>query len=873
MRWTESVSHGIQLVLRNPTNQPMDVFTEFMDTKRIATDDYFEELRRLYKLKYTGTHFDAIIACDDDAFNFLHRFRDEIFGRIPVVFCGVNYFRDEELVDFPLCTGVVESFDLRKTLDIALRFHPNTRQIVYINDQTSTGKANRKRLEEVMPEYTTRVSFVFFEDMTMSEVVQNVRNLPLDSLILLMTFNRDKTGHFYQYREISQQVCSVAAVPIYGIWDFYLGDGIVGGMLISGEQHGRMAAEITMQVLHGADIQSIPVVKESTNQYMFDYEQLRRFNIPESLIPLDSLMIHQPPTIYPITRAALWGISVALGLLIFGGSMLLMDLFERRRAQKALRKVNEKLMQEVEERRHAEETLRNSELNYRMVFDAANDAIFVFDLESRRIVDANEQALRMFGVNALDELTMADFWLDNRFTARSFTKRVLLAVSGTPQVFEWFARNKQGRSFWMEISLKHTVIGGKDKIVAVTRDISERKMQEDERRKLDEQVQRTQRLESLGMLAGGIAHDFNNLLMGILGNANLAQLESPEDSPVREYVHQIETSAIRAAELTRQMLAYAGKGSLFVRLFDLNKLVTEMANLLEVSISKKVVLRYDLAQNLPPIEGDPSQFRQIVLNLITNASDAIEDKSGAIMVRTGLTQLDRRAISAIFINDTLSEGSYEYVEVSDTGSGMNKETRARMFEPFFSTKFTGRGLGLAAVLGIVKAHHGGIHVESNPNRGTTIRVFVPCAHEAETEVEELEAPDRPVEDRPTVFTGTVLIVDDEESVRLVSKKMLEKYGCKVLMAADGREGVELFKRRAGEIALVLLDLTMPHLDGRQTFQEFKAVKPDVRVILCSGYGKEDASLRFQDEGLAGYLQKPFNYESLIAEIERVQNQA
>ena len=871
MRWADSISRGIRSVLENPTNTPIHVFTEYMDTKRIATDGYFEELHRLYKMKYAASRFDVLIACDDDAFGFLRRFRDDIFGPVPVVFCGVNYFRGDLLADFPFCTGVVESFDLRKTIDIALKFHPETRQIVYINDQTATGRANRKRLEEIIPEYSGRVSFVFYEDMTMDEVVQNVRALSSDQIILLMTFNRDKSGQVFLYREVSQRIGSASPVPAYGIWDFYLGDGIVGGMLISGEEHGRMAAQMAQRILHGDDIRSIPVVQESPNRYMFDYRQLKRFGIPKASIPPGSLLIHQPASVYRVSKGVLWGISVVLGILLFAGNILLMDLLDRRRAHKALRAAHEKLLLEIKERRHAEETLRNSELNYRMVFDAANDAIFVFNLESRRIVDANERALLMFGVSSLGELTMNDFWVDNRFTARSFAKRVLLAVSGTPQVFEWFAQNKQGRSFWMEISLKHAVIGGTDKIIAVTRDISERKTQEEERRKLDEQLQRTQRLESLGMLAGGIAHDFNNLLMGILGNANLAQLESPEDSPVREYVQQIETSAIRAAELTRQMLAYAGKGSFFVRLFDLNKLVTEMANLLEVSISKKVLLRYDLAQNLPPVEGDPSQFRQIVLNLIINASDAIEDKSGAIMIRTGLTQLDNRTISPIFVNDSLSEGPHEYVEVSDTGCGMNKETRARMFEPFFSTKFTGRGLGLAAVLGIVKAHHGGIHVESDPARGTTIRVYVPCAREVEPEADtDIEnEPDR----SPARPDGAVLVVDDEESVRLVSKKMLEKYGCTVLTARDGREGVELFKQRAGEIALVLLDLTMPHLDGRQTFKELKAVKPGIRVILCSGYGKEDASLRFQDEGLAGYLQKPFNYESLTAEIERVQNQA
>ena len=387
---------------------------------------------------------------------------------------------------------------------------------------------------------------------------------------------------------------------------------------------------------------------------------------------------------------------------------------------------------------------------------------------------------------------------------------------------------------------------------------------ERQREMMERKLLETQKLESLGVLAGGVAHDFNNLLTGILGNAGLMRLELPEHSPVQEMLVDIENSALRAADLCKQMLAYAGKGRFVVQRLDLSALVHDSARLLQLSISKGAVLSFDLVANLPRIQADATQLRQIVMNLVINASEAIGERSGRIVVTTGLMTADRAYLTETYLSPDLPEGDYVFIEVSDNGAGMSAETRARIFDPFFTTKFTGRGLGLAAVLGIVRGHRGALKVYTEPGRGTSFKLLLPCVDglAENTGVAAGHAPRWTGE-------GTVLIVDDEETVRTVASRMLKAHGFEVVLAADGREALARFREQAGRFRLVLLDLTMPHLNGEETFRELRQIQPDARVLLMSGFNEQEAINRFTGKGLAGFVQKPFTPESLLAKLQAV----
>ncbi len=419
---------------------------------------------------------------------------------------------------------------------------------------------------------------------------------------------------------------------------------------------------------------------------------------------------------------------------------------------------------------------------------------------------------------------------------------------------------------WLELftyPMRDPITGEVVGVVEFVRDITARRKAEEEQRRMQERMLAVQRLESLGVLAGGIAHDFNNILMAILGNADLAKHELPLGSPARENIIQIEVASRRAAELCRQMLAYAGQGRFVVEVVDLNELISEMVQLLTTSISKRVRLSLQLEPGLPPIRADASEIRQVVMNLVVNASEAIGDRSGTISITTGAVDCDHRYLAECSLEQELREGLYVKLEVADTGCGMDKATMARIFDPFFTTKFTGRGLGLSAVLGIVRGHKGAIRVYSEPGKGSVFKLLFPACLDATLQ--------RPGEGTAGSWRGggLVLLVDDDESVRALGKRMLERLGFEVVVGSDGRKAVELFLQHRDRIQVVVLDLTMPGMSGEDVFRAIRAAKPDARVVLASGYSADELASRLSAKGYAGFLQKPYTIEDLTRVLKSV----
>lgn len=401
--------------------------------------------------------------------------------------------------------------------------------------------------------------------------------------------------------------------------------------------------------------------------------------------------------------------------------------------------------------------------------------------------------------------------------------------------------------------------------VLVFRDITERRQTELQRLAIERKLLETQKLESLGLLAGGIAHDFNNLLVAILGNADLALLDLETDSPARTSIDRIIVGARRAAELTQQMLAYAGKGRMEMQLIDLNTLITEMTTLMQISITKSATITYQLAPHLPAIKVDTIQIHQIIMNLVVNAAEALGESSGTITITTGLMQATRDFLDGTQLGSNLPEGQYVYLEIVDTGSGMDADTQQKIFDPFFTTKFTGRGLGLAAVMGIVREHQGTLCVSSTPGQGTSFRVLFPCQTDAATPLV--------VEPPPTLDTSdnsVVLVIDDEDQVRMVTAQMLQRSGFDVLTASDGSDGIELFQRHAGTITCVLLDMTMPGVSGEAVFRAIRQIKPDVRVLLISGHSEQTVVSHFVEQQRVRFLQKPFTSQTLLQQVQQLQ---
>jgi PAS domain S-box-containing protein len=403
-------------------------------------------------------------------------------------------------------------------------------------------------------------------------------------------------------------------------------------------------------------------------------------------------------------------------------------------------------------------------------------------------------------------------------------------------------------------------------LASMLMDLVARKQAEDDRHQMELQLLHTQKLESLGILAGGIAHDFNNILAGIRGYADLVLTELAPATTIFQRVEEIRTATRRAADLTRQILTYAGKGPFRPEALDVSHVVGDMRRMLEVAVSKKATLDYDLAAELPATQADASQIRQVLMNLVANASEALGENAGRISITTRAVKSDADIKVDSVFGLRLPAGQYVALEVTDNGSGMEEASLRRIFDPFFTTKFAGRGLGLATVQGIVRSHHGAVLVSSRPGRGSTFCVLLPA-----TEGVRAPGPVTPAasaEHPARQGSGTVLVVDDEESVRKSTEAMLVCRGFDVLTAGDGEEALDMFRRNRERIVCVLLDLTMPKMSGAEVLAELRRMAPEVRVILTSGYPEEETMRRVAGQRVLGFVQKPSPIDEMIVRLQK-----
>lgn len=511
--------------------------------------------------------------------------------------------------------------------------------------------------------------------------------------------------------------------------------------------------------------------------------------------------------------------------------------------------------------------LRDSEEHYRLMAENAGDGIFTVDGKGQ-IVSANPAIERISGIPA-ERFSQSEEWhktVHPDDAARFAENWPRILHNGESNTLEYRIRDASEQDHYLEQRSAPLLddTGAVTGIVAIVRDVTDRRKAEEEHLRLEAQMRHTQKLESLGVLAGGIAHDFNNLLMAIMGNADLALMTLPENSDVRPRLEEIERTVHRAAELARQMLAYSGRGQFEIRPLNLSALVRDMTHLIKASVARQTRITTQLPVDLPAFEGDATQLRQLIMNLIINASESLDGKRGNVAVTTGVQECDEAILKKSYFCESTEPGVYVYLTVEDTGCGMDEETRERIFDPFFTTKFTGRGLGLAAALGIVRGHRGALSVESAPEKGTVFRVLFPSTSK-QVEPKKEKAPVK------TAWraSGLVLVIDDEEPVRSVAKLILERYGMTALVAETEMQGVELFEEHQDDIVAVLLDLTMPEMSGEEVFTRLRAIRKDIPIILSSGYSEQESTVGFSGKGLTGFIQKPYKAADLAARLREI----
>lgn len=514
------------------------------------------------------------------------------------------------------------------------------------------------------------------------------------------------------------------------------------------------------------------------------------------------------------------------------------------------------------------DALESQSAQYRALFDLMPGSVVLLDAKGF-VRDANPYFCRAMGYNR-EELVGKHVTQISREPAEVIERNIRRMISGEILQHEVTNVQKDGSLRFYEVrEAAVTLPDGSMNILAVSNDVTDRRRAEQARLEVERELFHAQKLDSLGVLAGGIAHDFNNLLAVVLSNIEVAVSDLPATSPAQNVLGNALLAGKRAAELTRQMLAYSGRGRFVTAELDLSNVVRDLSDLLKVSVSKSAQLDIVLGSELPYIHADSAQLQQVLVNLVTNASEAIGDQPGTITVSTYARDCDATDLAQTRTANKPKPGRYAVLEIKDTGAGMDETIRGKLFDPFFTTKFVGRGLGMSAVLGIVQGHNGAIMVSSEPGKGTAISVLFPAAPAHARAAREKEVRPRALKSVPATISGTVLIADDEPQVRSVTELLLKRMGLRVLSADNSERAVDLFRQHADDIKFVLMDLGTPRAGGAKTLTEIRRIRPDIKVVLTSGYDGSELMQRYATENIDAFIQKPCDVDSFKKIVHQV----
>lgn len=526
------------------------------------------------------------------------------------------------------------------------------------------------------------------------------------------------------------------------------------------------------------------------------------------------------------------------------------------------------VVRDITERKKIEIELKNSALRLNTIFEASSAGILSATPDWKPAF-FNKRITDMFGYTAEELKSLSYFQIlhPDCYAAAAANMHELDSGQKETVTTERLYMRKDGSTFWGFLSGRSMIDDGGKLLgfLGTITDITERKLADEKRQEMERQFQQTQKLESIGVLAGGIAHDFNNILTIILGHCFMVKKEIDSGLTDKSHIEKIESAAIRAADLCRQMLAYAGRNTLVQSQVNLWQLIDEMVKMLTSAIKKNVSFELDLARDIPEINGDNSQIQQVVMNMIINGAEAIGDANGTIRVALNRAAVQPAEGETDFFGGAIPPGQYACLEVTDSGCGMDGEIQKRIFEPFYTTKFTGRGLGMSATLGIIKSHGGALKLSSTPGIGTCFKIYFPLQNAA--------VPAEPLllDHAPSVkgASGTILLVDDEDAIRLVGSALLSAMGFSVLVAANGRDALEIFNTPEIRFDLVLLDLIMPVMGGLETYRKLRKLAPSLPIVICSGYGEENIREEMERDQYTAFIQKPYKPAELIEIFNRI----
>ena len=967
--WTDNITQGIRKEFANDGQYEALIDFEFLDAKRHPEAAYLDRRAELLRMKYPDPGaIDVIVCSDDQALNFLLDRTDTLFPGVPVVFCGVNGYTPQMRKSGRPLTGVIEAIDPKSTLEAALRLQSNARDVLVISDTTRTGQAIENTARRTFQAFQEQLRFRYVSDMTMAELQAEVSRLSSDAIVFLFVFNRDNEGRNFTHEASLRYIAGHCRAPIYGPWTFYLGQGIVGGMLTSGEMQGRTAAQLALRILKGERAEDIPVVMESPNRYRFDHTQLTLHNLPIDKLPPESEIINRPDSFYRTYRYPIWAAVVVLIAQTAIIILLLVNIRRRRHAEKALSSSEQRyrilietmsdlvftldatgrltflnpefetitgypardflgrpfteilvpeyiestiekyrrglagetipiyevavkhkdggtvpvelkvtslldasgkpigrigVARDIAERKKAEEILTESEEKFRNFFDLSPQAISLTDAETGRMIDVNMMfcALAQYSAEEIigKRTTEAGFYSEH--DREKFVR--MLETSGEVHGLRMDFRAKDGSILNAMMFAKLIQIAGKKLIFTIFVDISEQQ-------RLEAQLLRAQKMEALGTLAGGVAHDLNNILSGIVSYPELILMDLPEDSPLRKRILTIKKSGERAAAIVQDLLTLARRGVAVTEVANLNQIIDTYLKSPEFEKLREfhpgVSIETDLETNLLNVIGSPVHLSKTVMNLVSNAAEAMQD-GGTVYVSTRSAYIDKPVKGY----DDVKEGDYVTLTVSDSGVGILPEDIRKVFEPFYTKKAMGRsgtGLGMAVVWGTLKDHGGYIDVQSTQGKGTTFTLYFPVTRRKMTGEEE------PLPVGKYMGKGeTILLVDDVEEQREIGSAILKTLGYSVTSVPSGEEAIDYLKDHSAD--LIVLDMIMdPGMDGLETYRRILQFHPGQKAIIASGFSETKRVKEAQRLGAGPYIKKPYTLEKIgISAKKELENQS
>jgi PAS domain S-box-containing protein len=761
------------------------------------------------------------------AFQFALQRRELLFPAATLVFSGIRDFDSTLTAGVTRVTGVVDVLQPKQIMALALQLHPGVRRILVVHDETAVGRQTREAVETLAREFTARTAIQFSAPTTLTGLAETVERLPPNSVVFIGHLEQDRAGNFCDPATIMAWMRPHNRLPIYFLHATTLGKGAVGGALVSGRLQGAYAAMLAMRILNGTDVAALPVARADFTRIVLDYDQLRRFGVNLDQVPANCILLNKASRIQNEHLRLLWGAVCVVAILGLLALILVMNIIERRRVERALRQTQ-------------------------FAVDHAAISVFWINQEGRYIY-VNDAACRMLGFAREELLKMDVHAIDRGFPPERWQEHWRLLQEQGSLAVESNYRGKDGHIYPVEISSNYIEFDGQGYTCAFARDITERKQSED-------RLIRSQKMEAIGQLAGGVAHDFNNLLTGILGYATVIEREVLPGSAVQEAAKTITKASERAAELTKQLLDFARRGERLNVPLDMNAIIGEVTALLSRTLDKSIRITSTLYGGGATVMGDPGQLHQVLLNLAVNARDAMPD-GGDLIFESGIVCLDKEYCR--FHADTMP-GPYVLVSVRDTGCGIPKDMQQRIFEPYFTTKPKGKGtgMGLATAYGIIKNHGGFIEVYSEPQAGAVFRIYLP--YSPQKDLKPPHAIDVP--STPLHGTGRILLIDDEQIIRDLATNLLQELGYEVVTAVNGQEAVAFYREHYAAIHLVIVDMAMPEMNGRECYHALKEINPAVRALLSSGYGRNERAEELIGEGMLGFVQKPFNLNELAAAV-------